>query len=185
MAVEAVHIPARYRRPRNAFERLLCRWLFQLMIKDSRIAVDYGLGTATDQTEFVVACPTLWAAIKIVLAPNLNVGETFVAGAWFLERGRLSDFIALIKTNPPRLYGGYYRFISQFRGFRFYIEQFYLRGYFTRQVRSHYELDAAIYELILDPELVYTCAFFETSEDTLAEAQQRKITTVKRRRKQI
>jgi cyclopropane-fatty-acyl-phospholipid synthase len=178
MAAETIDVPARYRGPRNAFERLVCRWLFQLMINDNRIAVDYGSGAAADQAEFVVACPTLWATIKIVFAPNLNVGETFVTGDWFLRRGRLSDFIALIKTNPPRFYGAYYRFISQFRGFRFFIEQFFLRRYFTRQVRSHYELDSAIYELILDPELVYTCAFFETPEDTLPEAQQRKIATV-------
>src|SRR5690348_5931025 len=107
MAAETIDAPARYRGPRNAFERLVGRWLFRLMIKDSRIAIDYGSGVSIDHAEFIVACPTLWAAIKIVLAPNLNVGETFVAGDWFLLRGTLSDFIALIKTNPPRFYGAY------------------------------------------------------------------------------
>jgi cyclopropane-fatty-acyl-phospholipid synthase len=178
MAAETVDAPVRYGGPRNVIERLICRWLFRLMIQDGKIAVDYGLGAAGDTAEFVIACPTLWAAIKIVLAPNLNVGETFVAGDWFLRRGKLSDFIALIKANPPRFYGAYYRCVSQFRGFRFYVEQFFLRRYFTRQVRSHYELDPVIYEFILDPELVYTCAFFDTPEDTLADAQQRKIATV-------
>jgi cyclopropane-fatty-acyl-phospholipid synthase len=52
-----------------------------------------------------------------------------------------------------------------------------MHRHFTRKVRRHYEIDAELYEMILDEEMFYTCAFFEDEHLTLAEAQQNKIAT--------
>lgn len=40
-----------------------------------------------------------------------------------------------------------------------------------RAVTHHYDVSAAFYELVLDPSLTYTCALFETPDDTLEQAQ--------------
>ena len=42
-------------------------------------------------------------------------------------------------------------------------------------ISYHYDLSNAFYQLWLDPDMVYSCAYFETGEETLEEAQQAKL----------
>jgi cyclopropane-fatty-acyl-phospholipid synthase len=42
-------------------------------------------------------------------------------------------------------------------------------------VQAHYDLSDAFFQLFLDPSLTYSCAYFPTGRETLAEAQQAKI----------
>ncbi|MBP7677298.1 MAG: class I SAM-dependent methyltransferase [Thermoanaerobaculia bacterium] len=44
-----------------------------------------------------------------------------------------------------------------------------------RNVRAHYDLGNDLYETFLDPSMTYSCALFETGDDTLEEAQVRKL----------
>ncbi|HUA45725.1 MAG TPA: cyclopropane-fatty-acyl-phospholipid synthase family protein [Solirubrobacteraceae bacterium] len=48
-------------------------------------------------------------------------------------------------------------------------------------VRHHYELSNRFYEQMLGPTLVYSCAYFEDPEDTLEQAQERKLETICRK----
>lgn len=48
-------------------------------------------------------------------------------------------------------------------------------------VQFHYDLSNAFYALFLDPEMVYSCAYFEKAETTLAEAQVAKLDLVCRK----
>lgn len=51
----------------------------------------------------------------------------------------------------------------------------------ARQVRFHYDVCDAFYDLWLDPMRVYSCAYFPTPQATLAEAQQAKLALVCRK----
>ena len=44
-----------------------------------------------------------------------------------------------------------------------------------RNVRAHYDLGNDLYETFLDPSMTYSCALFETGEETLEEAQEKKL----------
>jgi cyclopropane-fatty-acyl-phospholipid synthase len=48
-------------------------------------------------------------------------------------------------------------------------------------VQFHYDLSNAFYALFLDPEMVYSCAYFPTAATTLAEAQQAKLEMICRK----
>lgn len=43
-----------------------------------------------------------------------------------------------------------------------------------RNIHAHYDLSNALFSLFLDPAMVYSSAYFERADDTLAQAQQRK-----------
>ena len=50
-----------------------------------------------------------------------------------------------------------------------------------KAVTYHYDLPAAFYSLWLDPQMVYSCAYFESEGSTLAEAQERKLDRICRK----
>jgi cyclopropane-fatty-acyl-phospholipid synthase len=54
-------------------------------------------------------------------------------------------------------------------------------GHSRRNVHHHYDLGNAFYERWLDPELVYTCAYYATPEQSLAGAQRAKLDLVCRK----
>jgi cyclopropane-fatty-acyl-phospholipid synthase len=151
------------------------------MIRSERIRIEFlNQHDSTDfqrNVEFVVMPPRLWTALKMMCFPNLWVGESYVAGSWYLSRGNLCDFLWTVRSEAPTKFRRYYEFVAAFRGFRHYLEQYLLNHYYTRQVRSHYEVDSKVYEKILDEEMLYTCAFFENGVSTLSEAQRNKVST--------
>jgi len=44
-----------------------------------------------------------------------------------------------------------------------------------RNIRAHYDLGNDLYETFLDPSMTYSCALFETGDETLEEAQEKKL----------
>jgi cyclopropane-fatty-acyl-phospholipid synthase len=48
-------------------------------------------------------------------------------------------------------------------------------------VRHHYDVSNEFYRLVLGPTMVYSCAYFDSDEDTLEEAQERKLDVVCRK----
>ncbi len=44
-----------------------------------------------------------------------------------------------------------------------------------RNIRAHYDLGNELYEAFLDPSMTYSCAIFETGDETLEEAQEKKL----------
>ena len=48
-------------------------------------------------------------------------------------------------------------------------------------VRHHYDVSNAFYRLVLGPTMVYSCAYFTSPDDTLEEAQTRKLETICRK----
>jgi len=107
-----------------------------------------------------------------ILNPELRVGELFMDGRLVVERGTIYDFLALVlqdsrsapKTLPARLLGKL-RFLTRRAVSR--NNRFRAR----RNVAHHYDLDHRLYELFLDADQQYSCAYFERPGCTLEEAQ--------------
>jgi cyclopropane-fatty-acyl-phospholipid synthase len=173
--------PSNYQPPRRGVERLICSRLIRLILNDKNISVDFGDSaelTLHDVSDFVVASPRLLALLKLALAPDLWVGESYVAGDWYLKKGDLADFLATIQEKANAPYRRYFDLVSELRGIRYYFGQYLANRYYTRRVRKHYDVDAKIYEAFLDEEMLYTCAFFPRGDEPLASAQQIKLEAV-------
>jgi cyclopropane-fatty-acyl-phospholipid synthase len=107
-----------------------------------------------------------------VLNPELRVGELFMNGRLVVERGTIYDFLALVlrdaeageRSLPARLLGEL-RYLTR----RAVSHNSRWRA--RRNVAHHYDLDHRLYELFLDPDQQYSCAYFERPDCTLEEAQ--------------
>ncbi|WP_342362719.1 cyclopropane-fatty-acyl-phospholipid synthase family protein [Terrarubrum flagellatum] len=113
------------------------------------------------------------AQLKVLLDPELQLGEAFMDGSLIVEQGALIDVLRLLSDNyyslgePP----WWARALSALRyGWR-RISQLNVRSASQRNVAHHYDLDGGLYSLFLDADRQYSCAYFERPDQSLDEAQ--------------
>jgi len=107
---------------------------------------------------------------RILLHPELALGEAFMDGSFVIERGSIADALAILLDQPgvlpnwakPHWWARY--FLRHFR-------QLNLPRNSRRNVASHYDLDSRLYSLFLDADWQYSCAYFETPRVDLDYAQ--------------
>ncbi len=109
---------------------------------------------------------------KILLHPTLYTGETYMDGTLTVENGgafELIDFFALNTNSIPKsiitpLYDGL--------GHRFrWLQQHNPLERSRRNVAHHYDLSATLYDLFLEADRQYSCAYFANPEVSLEQAQ--------------
>jgi cyclopropane-fatty-acyl-phospholipid synthase len=108
----------------------------------------------------------------IVLDPYLKLGECYVEGGYVIERGKLIDLLMLLGngdrgTKVPAA-------SKLLRRGRYALRRLQQRnpvGRARRNVAHHYDLSGKLYELFLDSDRQYSCAYFETPDASLEEAQ--------------
>jgi cyclopropane-fatty-acyl-phospholipid synthase len=113
---------------------------------------------------------TAEAERSILLNPELALGEAFMEGTFVVERGTIADALAILMGQPdalptwakPHWWGRY--FARRFN-------QFNPRRRSRSNVAHHYDLDGRLYSLFLDADKQYSCAYFETPEISLDDAQ--------------
>lgn len=107
---------------------------------------------------------------RIALQPSVAVGEAYMDGTLTIEEGTLHDFIALATENMTRAsprFGMQERLSFLVR----HLQQWNPIKASRRNVAHHYDLSDELYELFLDSDRQYSCAYFPTEETTLEEAQ--------------
>ena len=128
-----------------------------------------------------MSAPHFATSLKIVSDPIFQVPETYVNGGWSMVKGDLADFLLDTSNVISGAYKVYVNLTQLPNYLARHLKQTLFTRYFTRRVRTHYDIDAFIYELILGPSLAYTCAFFDDGATTLEEAQDCKHQTILRR----
>ncbi len=116
---------------------------------------------------------------KLVRGGSVGLGESWVHGDW--ESADLTGVIELFidniaRVNEKRLKVGLAR-----RGFRLLRHALHSnsRSGSRRNIHAHYDLGNDFYRTFLDSEtMMYSCALFESPEESLAAAQQRKIASI-------
>lgn len=109
------------------------------------------------------------AALAIAANPELALGEAFMDGTFRIEGGDIYDFLQLttsqlaLRPRSPRL--------TLMQRIRRGAEQANDRLHARNNVHHHYDLTVDFYRLFLDQDLQYSCAFFETPDATLEQAQ--------------
>lgn len=116
---------------------------------------------------------TGWKALtRIVLYPDMAVGEAYMDGDLVMLDGEICDLLDLIFSNmavnePAGLSSLTRRLV------RFFVRllDYNSPSRSRRNVAHHYDLDRRLYDLFLDHDRQYSCAYFETPEDGLDAAQ--------------
>lgn len=115
------------------------------------------------------------AAWGFVLDPDMQLGVLFTDGRLTLEQGTIFDFLSLLARESGALKPPFFvTWLERTREF--------LRAAFERvspesakkNSTHHYDLDRGIYDVMLDGDKQYSCAYFEREDMSLEEAQQAK-----------
>jgi cyclopropane-fatty-acyl-phospholipid synthase len=98
---------------------------------------------------------------QLALDPEMAAGEAYMTGRLIVEKGALYDFIALmmrnLKSTPFPLWS---QVVTGWRLLTRRLAQFNPIPRARRNVIRHYDIDPRIYDLFLDSDLQYSCAYF-------------------------
>lgn len=112
---------------------------------------------------------------KLFFNPELHAGEAYMDGRLTFPETGLRNFLTLFSLNRLSLSNqpvqAVLRRVS--RGLKKF-QQANPIGKAQQNVAHHYDLGNAFYELFLDRELFYSCAYFRNDSETLEEAQRNK-----------
>jgi cyclopropane-fatty-acyl-phospholipid synthase len=157
-------------------EKVLTTLLSRLVQRGSLTVVtargrEYTFGDGTGE-DIRVRFLDAGAERALVFNPELRLGELYMDGRLVVERGTIYDFLALVlggatpdkRSLPARALGGL-RFLAR----RALSRNNPWRA--RRNVAHHYDLDHHLYQLFLDADRQYSCAYFERPDSTLDEAQ--------------
>lgn len=105
--------------------------------------------------------------LRLMLEPEIAFGEAYSTGHIRVEGDLIVTLEILYKSMQRTERGWFAKLISKSLE---YSQQNSLGGA-RRNIHQHYDLGTDFYRLWLDPELVYTCAYFPSPNATLEEAQ--------------
>lgn len=113
-----------------------------------------------------------WA---VLLDPELRLGEAYMEGGIVLDRGSVAEFHEILARNFSRQEPT--AWTRLLRKARTYVRSAFRLNNLIRALRNsrhHYNIDSRIYKLFLDPDMQYSCAYFETPAMSLENAQHAK-----------
>ncbi len=116
---------------------------------------------------------TDWKAeLGFIFDPDLKLGENFVDQRMVMEQGSVYDFLALVLNGQRFVLAPWpVRVLDRWR----YVTRRLLQKngliQSKQNVAHHYDLDDRLYQLFLDKDRQYSCAYFETPDQSLDDAQ--------------
>jgi cyclopropane-fatty-acyl-phospholipid synthase len=128
--------------------------------------LSFGDGTGPP---IAVRFVSMRAQRSVLLDPDLKLGEAYMDGTFVVDRGSIAEFVDLVATKF--VWPWWSAPIALFRFWWRRIRQLNLRGRSRRNVAHHYDLDGRLYSLFLDSDRQYSCAYFETPQDSVDDAQ--------------
>src|ERR1700760_1121284 len=107
---------------------------------------------------------------RVLLNPELALGEVFTEGTFVVEQGSIAAALAILMDQPEILprwakLQWWVRYLVR------HAQQFNPPSRSKNNVARHYDLDGRLYSLFLDVDQQYSCAYFETPDASLDEAQ--------------
>jgi len=155
-------------------DRLL-RYVFKQFVRRGTMTVTTASGTTFacgdgTGTPVAVRFVTAKAERRILFNPELALGEAWMDGTFLVEKGTIADVLAILMGQPEIMPG-----LARPRYWLRYpirrLKQFNPRDRARKNVAHHYDLDGRLYALFLDADRQYSCAYFETPDASLDDAQ--------------
>ena len=161
------------------WKRLLDRLLVDL-IRIGRLEVTYPDGTVRNygpggdqRVSVTMTDPAL--PRRIITGPDLAVGEGYMNGTLVIADDDIRGFLTLIMRNRGAGHTHWavdVNLVLQ-RWLR-HIQQYNPASRARRNVAHHYDLSGRLYDLFLDKDKQYSCAYFISPDDSLEQAQAQK-----------
>ena len=112
---------------------------------------------------------------RLLLHPRLHMPEAYMDGRLTVEEGTLYDLMELLALNGPTLLRSPLLRVSQLAGdLGRQLHQYNPVPRSRRNAAHHYDLSDQLYELFLDHDRQYSCAYFASPDDDLDTAQYNK-----------
>ena len=155
--------------------------MLEMLVRRGRLEVVFPDGTARtfgpgrDGPDVAVRLTDAARLRHLLTDPEMALGEAYVDGTLTIERGDLHGFLTLLvlnggRTNLPPLVRAGFGLRRALRP----LAQANARAAARRNVTRHYDLGDDFYDLFLDADRQYSCAYFLRPGLTLEEAQQAK-----------
>jgi cyclopropane-fatty-acyl-phospholipid synthase len=155
--------------------------IFRRIVREGHLAVIDADGKAHHFGQFEKPPVTIRlrdhrVANDIAFNPALKVGEAYMDGRFTVEGGdTIADFLELMLCNLGLGHGGgHLLLLAKLRQTWRRWAQWNTHVKAKRNVAHHYDLSGKLYDLFLDTDKQYSCAFFESPTDTLEAAQRHK-----------
>src|SRR5579884_3703509 len=151
------------------FERLITIGRLRLVDAAGRVHVFAG-AAAGPEVAIRLSDPALHS--KLVLRPRLYLPEAYMDGTLTIEQGTLYDLIDLLAANLEALPDGF--LARLWNGTTTLLRRFHQYNPVSRARRNaahHYDLSGKLYELFLDQDRQYSCAYFRDGQEDLETAQ--------------
>ena len=159
----------------------LANYLNKLIIEDGFILVDanlnnYVIGNPKKQNPIKLKLLDKSLHYKLLLYPDLFLGEAYSNGSAVIENGTLTEFLDIALKNVGRNETSTLsEFLNKLRGTYRFLTSFNLLKKSKSNVAHHYDISEDLYGLFLDSKKQYSCAYFKNENDDLETAQTNKI----------
>lgn len=156
---------------------MLLSYLLKRVVRVGKLSVIYAdgrkhtfSGTAGPNVTIRLHHPSLHR--KLYLNPDLYIGEAWMDGTLSIENGTLQDFADIIAVNlkfatEDPVFAMYEQVSKLARRWQQYNPLSRSRA----NVSHHYDLPDWLYDLFLDRDQQYSCAYFQSPQDDLETAQ--------------
>ena len=146
---------------------------FELIDSNSK---KYVIGNPTKDKPIVIRFLDQKLMQKLLINPDLYFGEAYMNGSLVIENGTLTDFLDLAFKNIGRgNINSYGAVIKKIKGTFGYLTNLNKIIKSKENVAHHYDISEKLYDLFLDKNRQYSCAYFKNDSDTLEQAQSNKI----------
>jgi len=159
----------------------LARFLNKVFKKDGFVLVDanskkYIIGSPKSENPIQIKILDKQLHFKLLIQPDLYLGEAYTEGKILIENGTLTDFLDLALMNIGRKDINIISYlINKLRGSYRYLTNFNFIKKSKMNVSHHYDISDDLYDLFLDSKRQYSCAYFKNENDSLETAQNNKI----------
>ena len=159
----------------------LINFLNNLFKYDGFVLIDssskkYVIGKPIKENPIIVKLLDKNLNYKLLWNPDLYFGEAYMNGSLKIENGTLSEFLEIalknIGRNDINIYG---KIINTIKGTFRYLTKFNKGLVSKNNVSHHYDISESLYDLFLDANRQYSCAYFKNENDTLEQAQENKM----------
>lgn len=127
----------------------------------------------------VVRLKSRWQPYSFAFNPGMSIAKAYVDGTLTIEEGTFYDFFEILARNAgqSRLHTaeGQNPLLAAAAGVIGWLRMQSSIAMSRKNVEHHYDLSSQLYDLFLDRDRQYSCAYFRSHDDTLKVAQVNKV----------
>lgn len=160
---------------------MLLKWMLRHVVREGLLTViepsgkTWSVGDPSSAQRVTIRFNDRSIGRQIALNPHLHFGEGYMDRRIEVVDGDAWMLLDLLGRNVGTGYGtGLAHVLAGLRRLTRRIQQYNPARRAQANVAHHYDLDGSLYDLFLDPDRQYSCAYFETPDTSLDEAQKAK-----------